>query len=106
MAATRNQTQIDGALYELSARGVMDGYFTKDDKESVHPFQWTYDRWPASLPEVRWDVPINDARWGQRCEFEFNLPGDVLTEASLEITLPSWLPPEMAPYNTSRPTYV
>jgi hypothetical protein len=106
MAATRNQTQIDGALYELSARGVMDGYFTKDDKESVHPFQWTYDRWPASLPEDRWDVPINDARWGQRCEFEFNLPGDVLTEASLEITLPSWLPPEMTPYNTSRPTYV
>ena len=106
MAATRNQTQIDGALYDLAARGVKDIYFTKDDKESVHPFQWTYDRWPASLPEDRWDVPINDARWGQRCEFEFNLPGDILTEASLEITLPSWLPPEMTPYNTSRPTYV
>ena len=106
MAATRNQTQIDGALYDLAARGAKDVYFIKDDKESVHPFQWTYDRWPASLPEERWNVPINDARWGQRCEFEFNLPGDVLMEASLDITLPSWLPPEMVAYNNTSDTYV
>lgn len=106
MAATRNQTQIDGALYDLAAKGTKDVYFIKDDKESVHPFQWTYDRWPASLPEERWDVPINDARWGQRCEFEFNLPGDVLTDASLEITLPSWLAPEMVPYNNTTDTHV
>jgi hypothetical protein len=104
--STRNQTSIDGALYDLSARGVKDTYFIKDDKESIHPFQWTYNRWPASLPEERLDYSLNDPRFGQRCEFEFNFPGDVLTEATLLIELPSWLPPEMVPYNPTSYTYV
>jgi hypothetical protein len=104
--ATRNQTSIEGALYELVARGVKDTYFIKDDKEAVHPFQWTYDRYPASLPEERATNPLNEPRFGQRCEFEFDLPGDVLVEAYLEINLPSWLPPEMQPYNLTAETYV
>jgi hypothetical protein len=103
---TRNQTQIDGALYELAARGVKDTYFIKDDKDSAHPFQWTYDRWPASLPEIRWTNPLNDPRFGQRCEFEFDLPGDVLMEASLVIDLPTWLPPELAAANPTAQTNV
>jgi hypothetical protein len=105
-APTRNQTQIDGALYELCARGVKDQYFIKDDKEAAHPFQWTYDRWPAQLPEFRWTQPLNEPRFGQRCEFEFNFPADVLMEATLLITLPSWLPPEMVPYNGVSDTFV
>lgn len=105
MAATRSQTQIDGGLYEMAARGVKDTYFIKDDKDSVHPFQWTYGRWPASLPEERWTNPLNEPRFGQRCEFEFDLPGDVLMEAWLEIKLPSWLPPEMIAYNPVADTY-
>jgi hypothetical protein len=105
MAATRSQTQIDGGLYEMAARGVKDTYFIKDDKDSVHPFQWTYGRWPASLPEERWTTPLNEPRFGQRCEFEFDFPGDVLMEAWLEIKLPSWLPPEMVPYNPVSDTY-
>lgn len=104
-APTRNQTSIDGALYELAARGVKDTYFTKDDKEAAHPFQWTYNRWPATLPEERWTNPLNQPRWGQRCEFEFDLPGDVLLEASLSIELPSWLPPEMVDFNPTSVTY-
>jgi hypothetical protein len=72
--STRNQTSIDGSLYELAARGVKDTYFIKDDKDAVHPFQWTYDRWPASLPENRLTNPLNQPRWGQRCEFEFDFP--------------------------------
>jgi len=88
MSASRNQTSIDGALYDLVARGVKDTYFTKDDKESVNPFDWRYERYPASLPEIRWTNPLNDPRFGQRCEFEFDLPGDVLVEASLVIDLP------------------
>jgi hypothetical protein len=102
---TRNQTQIDGGLYELSARGTKDSYFIKDDKESVHPFQWTYGRYPASLPEERWTNPLNEPKFGQRCEFEFDLPGDVLMEAWLQIRLPTWLPPELAPYNPVSETY-
>ena len=103
--STRNQTSIDGSLYELAARGVKDIYFIKDDKEAVHPFQWTYERWPASLPETRLTNPLNQPRWGQRCEFEFDFPGDVLVEASLTIELPSWLPPEMIDQNLTSETY-
>jgi hypothetical protein len=105
-ATTRNQTSIDGALYELVARGVKDTYFIKDEKDSVQPFNWTYERWPASLPETRWTNPLNQPRWGQRCEFEFDLPGDVLMEASLVVELPSWLPPEMITSNQTSDTYL
>jgi hypothetical protein len=105
MAATRNPTQVDGALYELVAKGNKDTYFIKDEKDSVHPFQWSYGRWPASLPEERWTNPLNQPKFGQRCEFEFDLPGDVLMEAWLSITLPSWLPPEMVAYNEVSDTY-
>jgi hypothetical protein len=105
MTSTRNQTSIDGALYELVARGVKDEYFIKDEKDSIHPFQWTYDRWPASLPEERTTLPLNEPRFGQRCEYEFDFPADILMEAHLAIELPSWLPPEMTPYNLTSKTY-
>ncbi len=104
-AVTRDPTSIEGALYELVARGVKDQYFLKDDKDAVHPFQWTYDRWPASLPEIRSTNPLNQPRWGQRLEFEFDLPADVLTEATLVIDMPTWVPPPLAQYNTKAVTY-
>jgi hypothetical protein len=103
---TRNQTSIEGALYELVARGEKDKYFIKDEIDAAHIFQWTYNRWPASLPEERWTNPLNDPRFGQRCEFEFDLPGDVLLEAALVIDLPTWLQPEMAAANPTSNTYV
>ena len=93
----RSQTSAEGSLYELVARGVKDKYFIKDDKDSFHPFSWSYERYPACIPEERWTVPLNPARFGQRCEFEFDLPGDVLMEATLLIELPSWLPSELIP---------
>ena len=93
----RSQTSAEGSLYELVARGVKDKYFLQDDKEAIHPFDWRYSRYPASLPEERWTVPLNPARFGGRCEFEFDLPGDVLMEATLVIELPTWLPPEFVP---------
>ena len=91
----RSQTSAEGSLYELVARGSKDKYFIEDDKKSIHPFDWRYERWPSSIPEERWTVPLNPAKFGARCEFEFDLPGDVLTEAAIVIDLPSWLPPEM-----------
>ena len=90
----RSQTSAEGSLYELVARGVKDKYFIQDDKEAIHPFDWRYSRYPATLPEERWTVPLNPARFGGRCEFEFDLPGDVLMEATIVIELPTWLPPD------------
>ena len=104
--ATRNQTSVEGALYSLVARGVKDKYFIKDDKESTNLFDWRYERFPATLPEERWTNPTNQPRFGQRCEFEFELPGDVLVDAALVIELPSWLPPEMVAGNYTANTYV
>lgn len=99
MATSRDQTSIEGALYEMVARGVKDKQFIKDEKESVHPFQWTQDRYPASLPEIRHTNPLNQPRFGQRFEIEFELPADVLAEATLLIDLPTWLPPSIAESN-------
>jgi hypothetical protein len=107
MAAARtSQTSIEGGLYELVARGVKDTYFIKDDKESINPFDWRYEKYPACLPETRLTNPLNDARFGQRCDFEFDLPGDVLLEAHLLIELPTWLPSDFAKYNPVSQTYV
>jgi hypothetical protein len=106
MASIRSQTSIEGSLYELVARGVKDKYFSKDDKSSVNPFDWRYNRYPACLPEIRWTNPLNDPRFGQRCEFEFDLPGDVLMEAHLVIDLPSWLPADFARYNPTSQTFL
>jgi len=95
----RSQTSAEGSLYELVARGIKDKYFIQDDKDAIHPFDWRYSRYPASLPEERHTVPLNPARFGGRCEFEFDLPGDILMEASLLIELPTWLPSEFIQNN-------
>jgi len=88
----RSQTSAEGSLYELVARGVKDKYFIQDDAKAIHPFDWRYEKYPAAIPEERWTVPLNPGRFGGRCEFEFDLPGDVLMEASIGIELPSFLP--------------
>lgn len=105
MATSRDQTSIEGALYDLVARGEKDKYFIKDEKDAAHPFQWTYNRWPATLPEHRYTNPLNEVKFGSRCEFEFDLPGDVLMEATLQIELPSWIPAEMRARNNTSQTY-
>ena len=91
----RSQTSSEGSLYELVARGVKDKFFIQDDTSAIHPFDWRYTRYPDSIPEERWTVPLNPGRFGGRCEFEFELPADVLIEAYLEIQLPSLLPPNI-----------
>jgi len=88
----RSQTSSEGSLYELVARGVKDKYFIQDDTQAIHPFDWRYTKYPDTIPEERWTVPLNPGRFGGRCEFEFELPADVLIEAYLEIVLPSLLP--------------
>jgi len=92
----RSQTSAEGSLYELVARGVKDKYFIQDDTEAIHPFDWRYERYPASVPEIRLTVPTNPSKFNSRCEFEFDLPGDILKEATLLIDLPTWLPSQLA----------
>lgn len=95
----RPETSLDGSLYELVARGQKDKFFFIDDTKSIQPFDYRYEAYPAILPEVRQTIPITDCKFGSITEFDFDFPGDILTEVNLLIDLPTWLPPEFASQN-------
>lgn len=104
MARTAN---TEGALLELIARGEKDKFFFKDDESSENPFNWEYLRYPATIPEVRRTVPLNAPSFGgQRIEWEFDLPGDILTDVSIVVELPSWIPPAIQKVNKKGSIYV
>lgn len=92
-------TSMDGALYELVARGVKDGYFFEDSEKAEHPFRWRMDTYNAVMPEVRNNVPLFPAKWGGKVEWEMDLPADILTNVRMVCTLPSWLPPSVHAIN-------
>jgi hypothetical protein len=90
---TINQSSGQGALFELVARGVKDTYFVKDSKESTFPYDARYDSSTHHLAERKTIVPINNVSFGGTFEVEIDPYGDIMTECSLEIDLPTWLPP-------------
>jgi hypothetical protein len=90
--AAINQSSGQGALFELVARGVKDAYFVKDSKESYFPYDASYDSSAHHLAERKTMVPINGTAWGNTFEVEIDPYGDVMTECSFEIDLPTWLP--------------
>ena len=98
-----HQSSGQGALFELVARGQKDTYFCKDAPTSQYLFDTRYEPTAPHLAERRTTVPLNDARFGQVVEIEIDPFGDILTEATLEIELPTWYPPlpqgsETAPF--------
>lgn len=95
----RGQTSTEGALLELIARGEKDKYFQKDAVDAEHPFDWRYKKFPATIPEIRRTVPITEPVFGGRVDWDMDLPGDILTEASITIQLPSWIPDRFQAFN-------
>lgn len=91
--ATINQSSGQGALFELVARGQKDAYFVKDDPASQFIHDARYKSSTAHLAERRTTVPLTRTNFGTSFEVEIDAYGDVLTECTLEIDLPSWLPP-------------
>ena len=89
----------EGALYELIARGNKDTYFFKDDASAISPFDNRYAPIPAQIHERRRIPPLNGADFGRTCEFEFEVAGEIFTDPTLLIQLPSWLPPVQAAQN-------
>lgn len=87
-----NQSSGQGALFELVARGVKDTYFLKDSTESLFPYDASYDSSVHHLAERKTFVPVNGTTWGNTFEVEIDPYGDILTECSFEIDLPTWLP--------------
>ena len=87
-----NQSSGQGALFELVARGVKDTYFVKDSKESVYPYDMSYDSSVHHVAERKTMVPINGTTFGNTFEVEIDSYADILTECAFEIDLPTWLP--------------
>uniref|UniRef100_A0A6C0ICC2 Major capsid protein N-terminal domain-containing protein n=1 Tax=viral metagenome TaxID=1070528 RepID=A0A6C0ICC2_9ZZZZ len=100
-ADRRPGTSIEGALYDLVARGKKDTFFIRDSKESENLFDARYETVPAYIPELRKIVPRNRIQWGTTCEFEIEKAGDILIEPTLLIDLPSWLPTAAAKANNN-----
>lgn len=103
MASTRSGLTQEGSLYELLARGNKDVYFFLDDFQAKSPFDNRYLYTPAQVHELRRIPPLNAAEFGRVSEFEFEVAGDIFVDPTILISLPSWLPPPIAPLNaTSR----
>ncbi len=89
-----------GALYELVARGAKDKYFfirdvnnERSGKAKVapeNPFNNFYEPTAPRIPEVRAQQPLNAADFGRPVEFQLETFGDILTDATVVIDLPSW----------------
>lgn len=104
--ATINQSSGAGALFELVARGVKDSFFIKDAKGSYFPYDASYQSSSHHLAERRTQVPLNKPMFGGTFEVEIDSYADVMTECSLEIDLPTWLPslplvPDGQPYSAT-----
>lgn len=90
---------IEGALYELVARGNKDVYFIRDEKDSKNLFDNRYNPVPPQIAELRRLPPLNQPGFGRSFEFQVEIAGDFFVEPTLLITLPSWLPPPQAALN-------
>jgi hypothetical protein len=88
-----------GALYELLNRGNKDAFFIKDDKYSTFLFQNGYKPQTPFLQELRYDQATTSVEFGRTCEFELVVVGDIMTQPTLVIDLPSWLPSTEAALN-------
>ncbi len=86
------QSNGQGALFELVARGNKDKFFVQDSKESTFPYDGRYESSCHHLAERRRIVPLNQVKFGSTFEVEIDAYGDVMTECSFEIDLPSWIP--------------
>jgi hypothetical protein len=90
---------IEGALYELVARGNKDVYFVNDEKTSKNLFDNRYNPVPPQIAELRRLPPLNQPGFGRSFEFQVEIAGDLFVEPTLLIQLPSWLPPPQALLN-------
>lgn len=93
MATNIPQSQPDGALYELVARGKKDTYFiTSNPAEAIYPFSNQYNKIEPCLIERRTHISRNAPQFKQSIEFDIDRYGDTLTGLRLLISMPTWLP--------------
>lgn len=108
MASERAGILSEGSLYELISRGNKDVFFLsqKLGGPTVNPFETRYQRRPGFVSELRRIVPINAPDFGRSCEFEFDIAGDVFTDTTILVDLPTWLPRVEAVVNQTANTTI
>ncbi len=84
-------------LLELVARGKKDTFFSGKPKISF--FHSVYRRALPWLRETRILLPRNEVDFGSYADFYLEPVGDLIRNIWLQITLPTWLPPEIAAVN-------
>ena len=88
----------DGTLLELVSRGKKDAYQIQDPLRTW--FGSPYETRSPSTREIRLLYPENAPRFGQWFDVVLPPDGDILTSFDLRITMPTWLPPNVAAINT------
>ena len=101
MAAPTQYATAEGSLYELVARGNKDVFFYQDLPKSTYIFDSTYEPQAPSTFEIRRVPPLTACEFGRTVVFEFDLVADLMTNPTLVINLPTWLPPQVASSNKS-----
>ena len=100
MAAPTQYATTEGSLYELVARGNKDVFFFQDEPKSTYIFDSSYEPQAPSTFEIRRVPPSTACEFGRTVSFDFDLVGDLMTNPTLIINLPTWLPPTVATSNT------
>jgi hypothetical protein len=93
----------DGAILDLVSRGKKDAYQIQDPVRTW--FGSPYERRSPATREIRTLYPDNPPRFGQSFDIVLPSDGDVLMSFDLRITLPTWLPPDVAAINTQNSRY-
>jgi hypothetical protein len=86
-----------GGLLELIARGKKDAFFHANPQ--VAYFHSVYRRYAATTEELHLTTPRNQPEWGKWVEFDLEHRGDLVRKFHLRITLPTWLPADIAAVN-------
>ena len=87
------QSNNQGAVFELIARGQKDKFFLNESSSSKWAFNNAYKSSVPFVSERRTIVPLNAPHFGNTFEIEIDKYGDILTECTLLIDLPTWFPP-------------
>jgi hypothetical protein len=96
MAAPTKTANAEGALYELVSRGNKDVYFFQDFPDSKFLFDNAYEPQAPYSFEIRRVPPRTAVEFGRMVEFDIDVVGDVMTNPTLLIQLPTWLPAQQA----------
>ena len=88
-----------GGLLELIARGKKDAFFHANPQVAF--FHSVYRKYAAVTEEIHLTAPRNQPEWGKWLEFDLEHRGDLVRKFHLRITLPTWLPANIAAANST-----